>query len=170
MLGDYVAAYKQSSTIKESKFVDPSPGIYKCKCISGEHKSLAPKDGGRDVEKFSWTFEIIEGECKSLIFQKVEFLSDPEKAEMKLGFIKGALERCGVVPPADIRDLPYAMQKCSGAVVEVSVVDSGVKSKDGKTIKNIKITKTIDAESKSNVDDSAFSDNLPASAFDAIPY
>lgn len=170
MLGDYVTAYKQSSSIKESKFIDPQPGLYVCKCLSGEHKSIAPKDGGRDMEKFTWTFEIIDGECKNLIFQKTEFVSDPEKAETKLGFIKGALERCGVVPPADVRDLPYAMQKCAGAQVEVSVVDSGVKTKDGKVIKNIKITKTIDAETKSHLDNGAFSDNVPASSFDEIPY
>lgn len=168
MLADYANAYKTSSSIKESNFIDPAPGLYQCRCIKGEHKSI-PKEGARDIEKFTWTFKVNEGACAGMVFQKVEFLADPEKAETKLGYIKGALERCGVTPPADVRDLPYAIQKCADALVEVSVVDTGVKSKEGKSIKNIKITKSLENDKpQSHLDN--FKEDVPPSSFDDIPY
>lgn len=142
MLADYAAAYKSAETFKDSKFIDPRPGVYECKCIKGEHTSSAK--GDHDLEKFAWTLEITAGECAGMVFQRVEFLSDPAKASVKLGYIKGALERCGVMPPADVRDLPLAIQKCAGARIEVSVIDSGVKDKSGKSIKNVKFTKSLE--------------------------
>ena len=166
MLADYASVYKSSSSIKESNFIDPLPGVYNCRCLSAEHKSI-PKEGARDIEKFTWTFKIIDGECQNLIFQKVEFLSDPEKADIKLGYIKGSLERCGITPPADVRDLPYAIQKCANALVEVTVIDTGIKSKDGKNIKNVKITKSIEnTKPQSHLDN----DFATAQTVDEIPF
>lgn len=167
MLSEYASAYKTSSTIKDTKFIDPAPGIYNCKCIKGEHSTIAKNE--RDLEKFAWTLEIIDGENAGMIFQRVEFLSDPEKAETKLSYIKGALERCGITPPADVRDLPLAMGRCKGAKIEVSVVDSGIKSKEGKTIKNIKFTKSIEFAQEcapDQTDDNPFA----PSAYDNVLY
>lgn len=157
-LSDYAALYKKTEAIYESKYITPKPGIYICRVKRAEYKLISKET--KDYDKFSWDLEILEGDLTGQCFQKSEFLPPPEKAETQIGFIKGAINRCGIFPPADILDLPLAMPKCIGAELEVSVTDTGKKTQEGKCILNIKFTKQIKpANSDPNADN--FIENKP---------
>lgn len=163
-LADYARVYKAINAIYDSVYIDPKPGTYICRCAKGEYKNLV-KDG-KDIDKFIWILEIIEGELTGQRFQKTEFLPpDPDKAEIQIGYIKGSLERCGVHPPASVLDLPIAMSKCVGAEIKVSVTDSGAKTREGKCIKNIKFVKNLAVQATDEIVQKGSPDDL--SRFDA---
>lgn len=148
-LADYAKVYKEVTTAYESNFIDPKPGIYKCRVAKGEYRNILK--GDKDYDKFTWVLQIIDGDFTGQKFQKVEFLpKDPEKAGIQISYIKGAIERCGVHPPINVLDLPFAMAKCCGAELEVSVVETDVKTKEGKTIKNIKFIKQLAVQATAN--------------------
>lgn len=148
-LAEYAKVYKEVNASYESNFIDPKPGIYNCRVKKGEYKNIVK--GDKDYDKFTWVLEITDGAFAGQRFQKTEFLpSDPEKAGVQIGYIKGALERCGVHPPANVLDLPLAMAKCCGAEIEVSVVETDLKTKEGKLIKNIKFIKQLAVQATAN--------------------
>lgn len=139
----YQAIYKSAQPHYDSVFIDPPCGDYKCRVFDAQYKEV--QKNGNTYDIFSWILQIIDGDMSGLRFERKEFLPPKldDSASKKLGFIKGAIERCGVCAPADIIDLPSAMRYCTGAEIEVSVVDSGYKDKEGKAIKNIKFMKLI---------------------------
>ena len=140
-LADYAKIYKETEAMYESKYISPKPGVYTCRVKRAEYKAIA-KDA-KSYDRFSWDLEIIDGELKGQCFQKTEFLpQDIEKSGIQIGFLKGALQRCGVFPPQEILDLPLAMPRCIGAELEVTVSIGG-KTQAGKDIINIKFTKQI---------------------------
>lgn len=145
----YAAIYKTAQTKYDSMFIDPPCGDYQCRVVDASYKET--QKNGNTYNIFSWTLQIISNsEQSGLRFERREFLpnSIDEAAEKKLGFIKGAIERCGVHAPAEVFDLPQAMKYCIGAELDVSVIDSGSRDKNGKVIKNIKFLKLLARQSE----------------------
>lgn len=162
MLQNYQNAYKVAETKHESAFIDPPAGEYICTLRKTEYREVA-KDGG-SYDRFSWELEVISDVLKGSIFRRTEFLPpDPSKAETKLGFIKGAVQICGITPAINILDLPQSLKKCEGAKLKVLVLDSGVKDKAGKPIKNIKFVSCIEkpVEIPDEYFDSSPTDGVP---------
>lgn len=139
----YQTIYKTAQTKYDSMYIDPPCGDYQCRVTSAEYKEL--NKNGNTYNIFSWTLQIVNGEQSGLRFERREFLPNAidTAAEKKLGFIKGAIERCGVHAPAEVFDLPKAMKYCIGAELDVSVIDSGQRDKTGRQIKNIKFLKLL---------------------------
>lgn len=152
----YQTAYKTASTHYDSLFIDPPCGDYRCRVSDAQYKEV--QKNGTSYDIFTWQLQIIEGDQSGLRFERKEFL--PSKLDdttvKKLGYIKGAIERCGVHAPAEIIDLPSAMRYCTGAEIEVSVVNSGCKDKEGKTIKNIKFMKLISKQVQADTQQADF--------------
>lgn len=152
-LADYAKVYKEVSASYESNYIDPKPGSYNCRVKKGEYKNILK--GDKDFDRFTWVLQITDGAFTGKCFQKTEFLpKDPDKAGVQIAYIKGALERCGVHPPANVLDLPIAMAKCCGAEIEVSVIETDIKTKEGKFIKNIKFVKQLAVQATANNPDS----------------
>lgn len=168
-LADYAKIYKEVTAAYESNYMDPKPGVYKCRVAKGEYRNIIKES--TDYDKFTWVLKIIEGDYTGQQFQKVEFLpKDPEKASIQMAYIKGAIERCGVHPPANILDLPLAMAKCCGAELEVSVVETNISSKEGKKIKNIKFTKQLAIQATANDNDGTNNFSQPGEMPNDIPF
>lgn len=156
-LNMYQSLYKTADTKYDSMYIDPPCGDYQCRVIDAEYKELTKNGNTYDI--FSWTLQITDDQMAGLRFERREFLPNKldESAKKKLGFIKGAIERCGVHAPEEIFDLPQAMKYCIGAEMAVSVIDSGTRDKTGKVIKNIKFLKLIAKQAQQSA--------TPASSF-----
>lgn len=142
-LGIYAELYRQAQTHYDSKFIDPPCGDHKCRVEKAEYKEF--NKNGASYDTFTWRLQIIDGTLSGSVFERKEFLPTriDDSAMRKLGYIKGAIERCGVHAPEDINYLPDAMECCKGAEILVSVIDTGNVNKDGKSIKNIKFMELL---------------------------
>lgn len=154
-LGIYAELYRQAQTHYDSKFIDPPCGDYKCRIDKAEYKEFVKN--GASYDTFTWRLQIIEGALSGSVFERKEFLPTriDDSAMRKLGYIKGAIERCGVRAPEDINYLPDAMECCKGAEILVSVIDTGNVNKDGKSIKNIKFMELLAKQAVQAVQSSA---------------
>lgn len=139
----YSDLYRQAQTHYDSKFIDPPCGDYKCRVEKAEYKEF--RKNGTSYDTFTWRLQITEGALSGSVFERKEFLPTKidDSAMRKLGYIKGAIERCGIKAPADIMYLPDAMECCKGAEIAVCVIDTGNVNKDGKPIKNIKFLERL---------------------------
>lgn len=142
-LSVYSELYRAAQTRYDSKFIEPPCGDYKCRVTAAEYKEF--NKNGAVYDTFTWRLQIIEGALSGSVFERKEFLPTKidESAARKLGYIKGAVERCGIHAPDDIMYLPDAIKCCIGAELVVSVIDTGNFNKDGKPIKNIKFMELL---------------------------
>lgn len=177
-LNRYQTSYQAAQPRFDSMYIDPEPGEYQCRVIESKYEEIKAKTSGSTYDRFAWTLEILEGSKKGYRFKRTDFLPEKEaEAEKKLGYIKGAIDRCGVKPPASVMDLPFAMEQCTGAEILVSVVNTGLKDQSGKEIKNIKFLKLISTQQKSDkisspnpADDIAYYDQPQFNNYEDFPY
>ena len=134
-MGNFRAVWQQAPVMYTNEFEIPKDGTYRV-VIEEVTYTEADRDNNPTDPTYIYILRVKEGEYANSKFRRYQTI----KTEKNLSFLKGDLNRLGIVCPSDPEDIIFALQRAKGLTIDVTIKS---RTFNGKEYKDINIDKLV---------------------------